>query len=53
MLVLITEDFAGVGIEPFVEDATVDASKVCRVFEVFCGGGHEFGGLAEESAFNF
>ena len=53
VLVFITENFAGVGFEPFVEDAAVDASEVRRVFEVFCGVGHEFGGLAEEAAFDF
>ena len=46
VLVFITENFAGVGFEPFVEDAAVDASEVRRVCEVFCGVGHEFGGLA-------
>ena len=52
VLVFITENFAGVGFEPFVEDAAVDASEVRRVCEVFCGVGHEFGGLAEEAAFD-
>ena len=53
VLVFITEDFTGVGFEPFVEDAAVDASEVRRVFKVFFGIGHEFGGLPEEAAFDF
>ena len=49
MLVFITENFARIGFEPFVEDATVDASEVSRIFEVFSGIGHEFGSLTEEA----
>ena len=52
VFVFITENFAGIGFEPFVEDATVDTSEVRRIFEVFCGIGHEFGSLTKEATFD-
>ena len=50
MLELFAEDFAGIGFEPLVEHAAVDAAEVGRVGEVFFNVSYELGGFAEEAS---